>query len=89
MTISNMFTQVDSEGRQFLLLDEILDFQKLESAVKKEDGCTDGHNGNRHKKITTKGYEFLTLWNDGSTNWIPLKDMRASNPLRTAEFAVA
>ena len=29
------------------------------------------------------------LCKDGSTNWIPLKDMYASNPLKTTEFAVA
>ena len=26
---TNMFTQADSEGQQFLLLDEILDYSKL------------------------------------------------------------
>ena len=41
------------------------------------------------KLKTTKGYEFLVLWEDGSTDWIPLKDMYASNPLETAEFAAA
>ena len=86
---TNMFTQADSEGRQFLLLDEILDFRKLDLAVEKKDGYVKGHNGNRHKKITTKGYELLTSWKDGSTDWVPLKDMKASNPLETAEFAVA
>ena len=72
-----------------MLLDEILDYRKLDSAVEKKDGFTIGHNGNRHKKKTTKGYEFNALWKDGSTNWIPLKGMYASNPLETAEFAVA
>ena len=85
---TNMFTQADSEGRQFLLLDKILDFRKLDSAVEKKDGYTDGHNGNQHKKITTKGYKLLTSWKDGSTDWVPLKDMKASNPLEMAKFAV-
>ena len=39
--------------------------------------------------MRTKGYEFLVLCKDGSTNWIPLKDMYASNPLETAECAIA
>ena len=64
---TNMFTQVNSEGRQFLLLDEILDYWELGSVVEKKDGFTIGHNGNRHKK-KTKGYEFHALWKDGSTN---------------------
>ena len=48
-----------------------------------------GHNGTYHKLKTTKGYEFLVLWKDGSTDWIPLKDMYASNPLETTEFSAA
>ena len=36
-----------------------------------------------------KDTSFLCFWKDGSTNWIPLKDMYSSNPLETAKFAVA
>ena len=86
---TNMFTQANSEGRQFLLLDEILDYRKLESTVEKKDGIHLGHNGNFHKVKTTKGYKFFVRWKDGSTDWIPLKDMYSSNPLETAKFAVA
>ena len=43
---TNMFTQADSEGRQFLLLDEILDYRKLDSTVEKRDGSHVGYNGN-------------------------------------------
>ena len=49
LVATTMFTQADSEGRQFLLLDKILDYRKLDSAVEKKDGFTIGHNGNRHK----------------------------------------
>ena len=59
---TNIFTQADSEGRQFLLLDEILDYRKLDSAVEKKDAIHVGHNDNLHKLKTTKGYEFLVLW---------------------------
>ena len=54
---TNMFTQADSEGRQFLLLDEILDYRKLSSAVEKTDANSTHvrHNGNPHKLVTTKG----------------------------------
>ena len=31
---ANMFTQADSEGQQFLLLDEIMDYRKLNSGVR-------------------------------------------------------
>jgi len=41
----NMFAQADSEGRQFMLLSEIMEVQKLNSAVDK--GFTVGKNGNQ------------------------------------------
>ena len=30
------------------------------------------------KQRTMNGYKFLVLWESGSTDWIPLKDMNAS-----------
>ena len=56
-----MFTQAKSEGWQFLLLDEILDYRKLESAVEKKDGTHVEHNGKLHKVKTTKRHKFLVL----------------------------
>ena len=87
---TNMFTQADSEGQQFLLLDEILDYRELSSALENTDANAIhvGYNGNSHKLKPTKRYGFFVLWKDGSTNWIPLKDMHASNFLETAEFVV-
>ena len=40
-------------------------------------------------KITTKWWEVLILWKDGSTDWIQLKDKKDSNPVEVAEYAVA
>jgi hypothetical protein len=43
----NMYTQCDTEGNQYLLLDEIVDWQKDEStAIKEEDKYIYSHNGN-------------------------------------------
>jgi hypothetical protein len=54
----NMYTQCDTEGNQYLLLDEIIDWQKDESkAVKPEDKFVHSHNGNRHYWMTTKGWK--------------------------------
>lgn len=43
----------------------------------------------RHRKKTTKGWEFLVEWKDGSQDWTALKDLKSSNPLETAEFIVS
>ena len=38
---------------------------------------------------TTKGWQLLVQWKDGSTSWTPLKDLKESNPVEVAEYAVA
>lgn len=35
------------------------------------------------------GWQLLVEWNDGTTNWVDLKDLKASNPIELAEYAVA
>ena len=38
---------------------------------------------------TTKGWQPLVQRKDGSTSWTLLKDLKESNPLDKAEYAVA
>ena len=85
----NLFSQVDSEGRQYMLLNEIVDHRKDGTAISISDGFITSKNGNKTPKQTTKGWELLVEWKDGTTNWIPLKDLKASNPVELAEYAVA
>jgi phage baseplate assembly protein gpV len=50
-----LYSQVDSEGNQFLLLDEFVDWKRTPEAVTDEDILQVSHNGNIHKRCTTKG----------------------------------
>jgi hypothetical protein len=85
----NMFAQVDSEGHQYLLLQEITDHKKDNSAVPISEGMTHGHNGQEKPKITTRGWFLLVQWRDGSLSWEKLKDLKALNPVKVAKYAVA
>jgi hypothetical protein len=85
----NLYAQCDSEGRQFLVLDEIIDHAKDNTAIAIVDGYTRSANGNRIPKQTTKGWKLLCQWKDGSSTWIPLVDLKDSNPVELAEYAVA
>ena len=38
----------------------------------------DFNTGISDKQRTMNGYKFLVLWENGSTDWIPLRDMNAS-----------
>jgi hypothetical protein len=40
-------------------------------------------------KKSTKGWYLQILWKDGSTSWERLKNLKASNPVEVAEYAVA
>jgi len=85
----NMYAKVDSEGNQYQLLDEISDHRKDASAIPIADGFTRSKNGNAVPKVTTRGWELLCNWKDGSTSWVKLKDIKDSYPIEIAEYAVA
>jgi hypothetical protein len=85
----NLYSQCDSEGRSFLVLQEIVDHAKDNSALSITDGFTESFNGNRVPKKTTRGWKLLCQWRDGSSSWVPLVDLKDSNPVELAEYAVA
>jgi hypothetical protein len=39
--------------------------------------------------MTTKGWKLLVEWRDGTTDWLPLKDLKESYPVQVVEYAVA
>ena len=83
-----MYAQIDDQGNSFLLLDEIQDHRKDGTALTEQDAYVyRGHN--KHRKPTTKGWELLVAWKDGSNSWVKLKDIKDSNPVEVAEYAVA
>jgi hypothetical protein len=84
-----LYSQTDDEGNQFLILLEIVDHKKDDSAMHRDDMWIKGNNGNQHMKMTTRGWKLLVTWKDGSSSWEPLKDLKESNPLQVAEYAIA
>ena len=70
-----------------MLLHEITDHATDGKAVTKDDGYSTSSNGNRVPKVTTKGWKLLCHWKDGSSSWVPLKDMKGSYPIPVAEYA--
>ncbi len=85
----NMFAQVDSEGHEYEILDEIIDHKKDGSATSKEDGYFTTKSNRQVRKRTTKGWKLLVQWKSGTTDWIPLSQLKESNPVETAEYARA
>ena len=85
----NMYAQVDEEGNQYQLMNEITDHRKDASAISINDGFVANSSGNAVPKKTTRGWELLVSWKDGSSDWIKLKDIKDAYPVQIAEYAVA
>jgi len=84
-----LYSQTDSEGQQYALMDEILDWIQTNDAIDEHNILQISHNGNLHPRRTTQGYLLCVQWKDGSTSWEHLKDMKEAYPTRVAEFAVS
>jgi hypothetical protein len=43
---------------------------------------------NRKMKRTTKGWWFLVKCNDGSSEWVSLKDLKDGNTIELADYVI-
>jgi hypothetical protein len=84
----NVYAKVDHEGNQYSLLDEIVDHEKMGDAINADDQYV-WYNGKQRQRRTTKGWRFCVRWKDTTTSWIHLKDLKESNPVDVAVYAVA
>ena len=84
---ANMFAQIDDDGNRFVLLDSIVDHRTDGSELKAEDAFITSKNGGKKRKMTSKGWEILLQWKDGSTTWEAMKDVHAEYPVQLAEYA--
>ena len=85
----NLYSQVDDEGRQHLVISEISDHPKNATTIKVSGGFTTSANGRKVPKRTTQGWDLLIERKDGTSSWIPLWDVKECNPVELTEYAVA
>ena len=86
----NLFNMADEDGWDTGLLEEVIDFRSNDDiAVKAQDGFREMSNGEKVPVITTKGWDVQVRWTDKSTDWIPLAEIKESNPIEIAEVAIA
>jgi hypothetical protein len=89
MIAESLYSQVDADGREFILMKEIVDHRLDGSVVPVDDAYYVDPNGRRTRRMTTKGWKLLVEWKDSTMNWLPLKDLKESYPVQVAEYAVA
>ena len=76
-TISEkVFAEVDAEGNQHVLFDEITDHRTDGKEVKQHDAFTTNLRGVQRRHKTTVDWEMLVQWKSGSTTWVTLEDMK-------------
>lgn len=85
----NMFAQVDSEGHQYQILDEIVDHRSDTTIIPISEGMIQNANRTKKPKITMRGWQHLVRFKDGSLSWVKLKDIKELNPVEVVEYAVA
>ena len=85
----NLYSQIDTHGHQYQVVDEIIDHRSNGHAVSIDDAFINDKYGNQHRRKTTRGWELLIQWKGGTTSWVSLADIKDSHPVEVAEYAVA
>ena len=80
----NMWSQCDSEGQQFVLLDKVVDHRRTSKPP-----YAKGANDKRRHPKPTRGWQLCVWWKDGLMTWEPIARLKESNPVELAEYAVA
>ena len=72
------------------MFEEIIYHKKDKSAVTIDSMylSSEDRSNPKHRR-TTIGWKLCVQWKDGTTSWLPLKELKESNPVETAEYAVA
>jgi hypothetical protein len=83
-----MYVQCDPDENQYVLLDSIIDHQRLDSAIRPLDQKVVRPDGRTYLRHSTVGWQLCCQWKDGSTSWESLADLKESHPIETAEYAV-
>jgi hypothetical protein len=83
-----MYAQCDIEGRQYNIMEGIVDHKTDGHAVEPADMYIK-HGSNEKVRKTTKCWHLCVEWKDGTTIWERLADLKESNPVEVAEYAAA
>jgi hypothetical protein len=69
-----IYSQIDENGRQLLLMREIIDHKKTSDATSEEDSYYSTKSGPKPKQTTCR-WRVLVKWKDGTSSWVSLADI--------------
>ena len=76
----NLYSQCNAEGRKFNTVRDIIEHKTDGHALPKAEGYHVLGNHQQPKK-TTAGWKINVKFTDGTMVWLPLKDVKESNPI--------
>ncbi len=81
-----MYAQCDPNGNEYIHLDKLIDVNCTDNVVTLEQrkiavNCT-------IRKSKKMGWFDSCKWNDGSTSWEKLSDLKESHPVQVTEFVI-
>ena len=82
----SLYSEMDSEGKQFRLICNIINHIRSKGALEKDDRWRISK-VKRHKKLTLTGWELEVEWADSNASWLPLRELKETNMVETAEYA--
>ena len=83
-----MMSQVDAEGHSYSILSAIIDHCSDGNALSKDDAYISTKTGKPKLRQTNRGWDLQVEWKDGTTSWIPLEDLKESNPVQFSEYTI-
>jgi hypothetical protein len=84
----NIYAMVDSKGYETSIFKAIIDHRYDPSKiVSSQNAWITSYNGNQVPRRTTAGWELCVQWTNNTPSWLPLKDVKSSNEIETAEYA--
>jgi hypothetical protein len=87
MIAESLYSQCDPDGHEYILLDEIVDHTRTDSAIKLADQKVVRVNGRTYLRRSTIGWQLCCQWKDGPSSWTNLADLKESHPIKVAEYA--
>ena len=79
----------DEEVNKYDIFKEIIDRRNNAQAIPISAGQDIGPNGQVNPNKTILSWVICFDFIDGSTEWIPIKDVKNNNPIKLSEYAAA
>ena len=87
--IENLYDHIDDHGQSHNIIKDITNHCVTLAAIPVTQGTYKTSYGVNKRVITTKGWYLQVEWTNGNQSWVPLNELKESDPIKVAEYAKA